>query len=46
MGARWRFGADFALQLLAQHVMHVAGRPTSATLVGMRWIWSLPGGDE
>lgn len=46
MGARWRLGAGFALQPLAQHVTHVAGRRTSATVLGVRWIWSLPGGDE
>ena len=43
--ARWQLGAGFALQPLAQHAMHVAGRRTSATIVGVRWIWNLPGGD-
>jgi hypothetical protein len=46
ISARWRLGAGFALQPLAQHVLHVAGRCTSATIVGVRWSWTLPGGDE
>ena len=44
--ARWRLGAGFALQPLAQHVVHVAGRHASATIVGVRWVWSLPGADQ
>ena len=44
--ARWRLGAGFAVQPLVQHVIHVAGRSRSATVVGVRWSWSLPGGDQ